>query len=65
MDLVTSNIRFALHALLAGEEGEDLVEYAMIAALMALGAAAGMDSVSTGINQIFTRLGEILYVALG
>ena len=65
MDLVIWNIRLALHALLGGEEGQDLVEYAMIATLMALGAVAGLDSVSTGINQICTQLGEILYVAIG
>ena len=64
MDLVIWKIRFALHVLLEGEEGQDLVEYAIIVALMALGSVAGMSSVSNAINAIFTRLGEIVYVAI-
>ncbi|HEV2325111.1 MAG TPA: Flp family type IVb pilin [Terracidiphilus sp.] len=65
MGLVTWNIRFALRALLAEEEGQDLVEYAIIAALMALGAVSGMQSVGSAVAGIFDRLSAILFVALG
>jgi Flp pilus assembly pilin Flp len=65
MNLVIWKIRFALRALLAGEEGQDLVEYSMIVALMALGAAAGMNSVGTAIVNICGQLSAVLYIALG
>lgn len=64
MDLVIWKIRFALRTLVEREEGQDLVEYAMIVALMALGAVAGANSVGTAIDRIFGQLAAILYIAL-
>lgn len=63
MDLVTWKIHLAFQALLDREEGEDLVEYAIIIALMALGSVAGMSSVGNAINAIFSRLGDVLAIA--
>jgi pilus assembly protein Flp/PilA len=44
-----------------GEEGQDLVEYAMVVALIAFGATAGMGKLASGINHAFsdvsTKLG--------
>jgi len=44
-----------------GEEGQDLVEYALVVALIAFGATAGMGALAGGINSAFntisTRLG--------
>jgi pilus assembly protein Flp/PilA len=65
MGLLTSKIRIACHALRAEEDGQDLIEYAMIVALLALGAVAGMDSVSSAISAIFVKLSAILGGALG
>lgn len=65
MNLVTWKITCAFRALLAGEEGQDLVEYSMIAALLALGATASLGSVGLAINTIFGQLTTIIYVALG
>jgi pilus assembly protein Flp/PilA len=39
------------------ESGQDLIEYALIAALIALAAIAGMTNVATAINAAFTRIG--------
>ncbi len=47
------DLRAALTALDAEESGQDLVEYAMVAALIALGAAAGMGYVARQINAVF------------
>lgn len=63
MDLVTWKIHLAFQALRARDEGEDLVEYAIIVALMALGSVAGMSSVGNAINAIFSRLSEIFNLA--
>jgi len=44
------------------EEGQDLVEYALVVALIAFGATAGMKALagglSTAFNQISTTLGS-------
>ena len=43
------------------EEGQDLIEYALLVALVALAATAGMGTLATAINTAFgtvaTRLG--------
>jgi pilus assembly protein Flp/PilA len=35
------------------ESGQDLIEYALVAALIALGAIVGMNTVATAINSAF------------
>jgi pilus assembly protein Flp/PilA len=42
---------------LMSEEGQDLIEYALVVALIALAATAGMSSVATAINVAFTNIG--------
>jgi pilus assembly protein Flp/PilA len=46
--------------LLAQEDGQDLVEYALVVALLAFGVAAGMHAVASGINGEFTRVSATL-----
>ncbi|HEV2133575.1 MAG TPA: Flp family type IVb pilin [Terracidiphilus sp.] len=60
MGLATWKIYFALRALIEREEGQDLVEYALIVALIALAATAGMDTLASSINSAFSHLGSIL-----
>jgi len=38
------------------ESGQDLIEYALIAALLALAAVAGMKALSTSIDTAFTAV---------
>jgi pilus assembly protein Flp/PilA len=42
------------------EEGQDLVEYALVVALIAFAATAGMKTLATNINTVFTNLGTTL-----
>ncbi|MBZ5521797.1 MAG: Flp family type IVb pilin [Acidobacteriia bacterium] len=42
------------------ESGQDLIEYALVVALIALAATAGMSALATGINSAFTKLSSIL-----
>ncbi len=42
---------------LQSESGQDLVEYALVVALIALAAAAGMSGIVTQINAVFTVVG--------
>lgn len=43
-------------AMLSDERGQDLVEYALVVAIIALGATVAMGSLSTEINSVFTKI---------
>jgi pilus assembly protein Flp/PilA len=60
-----NKVAHKLLQLLTQEEGQDMVEYALIVALLAFGAAAGTHSVAAGIAGEFTRVSATLlsYVA--
>ena len=42
------------------EEGQDLVEYALVVALIAFGATAGMKAMATGLNSAFKGISTTL-----
>jgi pilus assembly protein Flp/PilA len=44
----------------ADERGQDLIEYALVVALIAFAAAAGMTTVATKINAAFSNIGTKL-----
>jgi pilus assembly protein Flp/PilA len=46
--------------LLNDSEGQDLIEYALLAALIALAAITGMNSLRGAINQKFTDVSTTL-----
>ena len=46
--------------ILRQDHGQDLIEYALVVALIAFAATAGMDSVATKINGAFTNIGATL-----
>jgi pilus assembly protein Flp/PilA len=52
-------VQAALH-MLANEEGQDLVEYALVVALIAFAAIAGMGTLANDINSAFTTIGNTL-----
>jgi len=47
-------------ALLMSDEGQDLIEYALVVALIAFAATAGMSTLATNINAAFTSIGTKL-----
>jgi len=46
--------------LLGREEGQDLIEYALVVALIAFAAIGGMGSLATAINNAFIQIGTTL-----
>jgi len=46
-----------LQLLLENEEGQDLIEYALVVAVIAFAATAGMSSLATSINAAFVSIG--------
>ena len=51
---ITKFIR-KMRQLMVQEHGQDLVEYALIVALVAFGATAGMKVLATGLNTAFSN----------
>jgi pilus assembly protein Flp/PilA len=49
-----------LQTLMLQEEGQDLIEYALVVALIAFAATAGMSTLATNINAAFTAIGTTL-----
>jgi pilus assembly protein Flp/PilA len=53
-----------LQALMNREEGQDLVEYALVVALIAFGAVAAMKGLSSEINTAFNVISSDLQSSL-
>ena len=47
-------------SLMNREEGQDLVEYALLVALIALVAVAGVNSVASAVNTVFSSISTTL-----
>jgi pilus assembly protein Flp/PilA len=50
----------ALRNIIDREEGQDLVEYALVVALIAFGAITGMGYLATGLNNAFSTISSTL-----
>ncbi|PYU95640.1 MAG: Flp family type IVb pilin [Acidobacteria bacterium] len=57
-------VREVLGSLHGDESGQDLIEYALLAALIALAATAGMNVVASDINNAFSKIGSKLEAAV-
>jgi pilus assembly protein Flp/PilA len=53
-----------LENLLRDESGQDLIEYALVAAIIALAAVAGMSTLATNISNAFSAVGSKLSSAV-
>jgi pilus assembly protein Flp/PilA len=49
-----------LQGLKNGEEGQDLVEYALLVALIALVCVTGVGNVATAVNTVFSAISTSL-----
>ena len=50
----------AVKSMIEREEGQDLVEYALVVALIAFGAITGMGFLAKGLNNAFSDIASIL-----
>ena len=59
-----NNLYLKLYAKFQGlrnsEEGQDLVEYALLVALIALVCITGVSNVATAVNTVFTNISSSL-----
>jgi pilus assembly protein Flp/PilA len=51
-----ASLRTLIVEFLREESGQDLIEYALVVALVAFAATAGMSSLATGINLAFSNV---------
>ncbi len=58
------NISSVFCSFLSDESGQDLIEYALVAAIIALGAVAAMTTLATAITNAFTTVGTKLAAAV-
>ncbi|MGD0738516.1 MAG: Flp family type IVb pilin [Terracidiphilus sp.] len=54
------NLYVKFQSLKNGEEGQDLVEYALLVALIALVCVSGVNNVATAVNSVFTNISSSL-----
>ena len=54
-----------VRALFQKEEGQDLIEYALVVALIAFAATAGMGTLANNINTAFGNIGNTLVTYTG
>ena len=59
MNAMLLKLYVKLQDLLSREEGQDLVEYALVVAIIALGAVAAMKTVATSISTEFSVIESI------
>ncbi len=50
--------------ILKDEQGQDLVEYALVVALIAFAAIVGMNNVASQINLAFSKIGSKIISAI-
>jgi len=50
----------ALRNLLLLEDGQDLVEYSLVFAMIALGSVTGMGALASGLNEVFSTVSSTL-----
>jgi pilus assembly protein Flp/PilA len=60
MHTFSTNLYLYVRNVLEREEGQDLVEYALVVALIAFGAITGMGFLATGINNAFSGIATTL-----
>jgi pilus assembly protein Flp/PilA len=57
---LTGRVRACIDALIREEGGQDLVEYALVVALIALGATVSISSLASNFSTAFSSVGSKL-----
>jgi pilus assembly protein Flp/PilA len=56
MNTILLKLYVKFQDLASRQEGQDLVEYALVVALIAFGATAGMKALANGLNTAFNNI---------
>jgi pilus assembly protein Flp/PilA len=64
MNNLMINLFVKMQTLMNREEGQDLVEYALVVALVAFGATAALKTLGSGLNTAFSSISSTLSSSL-
>jgi pilus assembly protein Flp/PilA len=62
--IVKATVLSVLRSLHSDESGQDLVEYAFVAVMIALGSVASMNTLAGNMNLVFSAIGSTLMSAI-
>jgi pilus assembly protein Flp/PilA len=60
MNCLVLNLRTKFRSLTNGEEGQDLVEYALLVCLIALACIVGVNNVASAVTTVFSNISASL-----
>ena len=60
MKKLLANLNLKIRNLMDHEEGQDLVEYALLITMVALAAVSGMKHLASAINTVFSNISSTL-----
>ena len=60
MNTLCTNLYLSVRNLIEREEGQDLVEYALAAGMVAVAAVEAMPALSATVNQVFNKISSII-----
>lgn len=58
------NLKYKIQVWIGSEEGQDLVEYALVVALVAFGSTSALKTLGTGLNHAFSNISSTLASSL-
>jgi pilus assembly protein Flp/PilA len=64
MNTIVAVLHFCVRCVVMREEGQDLVEYALVFSMIAFGAISGMGYLATGINTEFSNVATTLTTSI-
>jgi pilus assembly protein Flp/PilA len=65
MQKTLRSLYLRMQGLFLDEDGQDLIEYALVVALIAFAATAGMSSLAGALNNAFINIGNTLTTYTG
>ena len=64
MSELMTKLRARILTLMISDEGQNLVEYAMVVAMVAFGATSSLKTLGTGLNHAFSNISSTLASSL-
>ena len=64
MNIKLRTLCLRMRDLMSGEDGQDLIEYALVVALIAFAATASMQTIAMDINNVFVSIDNNLTSAI-
>lgn len=60
MKNILAMVFIRLHDLKRGEQGQDLVEYALLLTMISLALVSGIDGIASAVNNVFSNISSSL-----